>query len=58
MLVHAFNANGRLERLFANFLAQSQIDTVKKAIVHALQVGFLYLSRRIQMPSLSGRERG
>lgn len=42
MLVHAFNANGRLEKLFANLLAQSRIDTLKKALVHALQLGFLY----------------
>lgn len=42
MLVHAFNANGRLEKLFANLLAQSRIDTLKKALTHALQLGFLY----------------
>lgn len=42
MLVHAFNANGRLEKLFANLLAESRIDTLKKALTHALQLGFLY----------------
>lgn len=42
MLVHAFNANGRLEKLYARLLDESRLDTLKKAIVHALQLGFLY----------------
>ena len=41
-LVHAFNANGRLERLFANLLAESRRDVLRKAVVHAMQLGFLY----------------
>lgn len=42
MLVHAFNANGRLEKLYARLLAESRLDTLKKAVVHAMQLGFLY----------------
>lgn len=41
-LVHAFNANGRLEKLFANLISESHVDAIKKATVHAMQLGFLY----------------
>lgn len=43
MLVHAFNANDRLETLFARHLSQSRMDALKKAGTHALQIGLLYL---------------
>ena len=42
LLVHAFNANDRLERRFASYLAGSRIDALKKAATHAWQLGFLY----------------
>ncbi|KAJ5091586.1 hypothetical protein NUU61_006456 [Penicillium alfredii] len=42
MLVHAFNAHERLERLFAEHLSESRMDAVKKAITHAMQLGLLY----------------
>lgn len=42
MLVHAFNAHGRLERLFANHISASRLDALKKAATHAGQLGFLY----------------
>lgn len=41
-LVHAFNANERLERRFAGYLAGARMDALKKAITHAWQLGFLY----------------
>ncbi|KAJ9263267.1 hypothetical protein DTO195F2_2923 [Paecilomyces variotii] len=41
-LVHAFNANERLEALFAAHLSKSRKDAVKKALTHALQLGLLY----------------
>ncbi|GAD96521.1 multidrug resistance protein 1, 2, 3 [Paecilomyces variotii No. 5] len=41
-LVHAFNANERLEALFAAHLSKSRKDAVKKALTHALQLGSLY----------------
>ncbi|EAW07563.1 ABC transporter ATP-binding protein [Aspergillus clavatus NRRL 1] len=41
-LVHAFNANDRLEKRFAGYLSQSRKDAVKKAATHAAQLGFLY----------------
>ena len=42
MLVHAFNANDRLEQRFANYLAGARMDALKKALTHAWQLGFLY----------------
>ncbi|OGE56376.1 hypothetical protein PENARI_c003G08092 [Penicillium arizonense] len=42
MLVHAFNAHDRLEKLFADYLSESRIDALKKAATHACQLGFLY----------------
>ncbi|KAI9038820.1 ABC transporter ATP-binding protein [Aspergillus affinis] len=41
-LVHAFNANDRLESRFATYLSQSHKDALKKACTHAAQLGFLY----------------
>ncbi|KAF7585788.1 hypothetical protein BBP40_010091 [Aspergillus hancockii] len=41
-LVHAFNANDRLEARFASYLSQSHKDALKKACTHATQLGFLY----------------
>ncbi|KAJ5682430.1 hypothetical protein N7462_005595 [Penicillium macrosclerotiorum] len=41
-LVHAFNSNDRLERLFSGHLSESRIDALKKAGTHACQIGFLY----------------
>ncbi|KAL5361779.1 P-loop containing nucleoside triphosphate hydrolase protein [Aspergillus floccosus] len=41
-LVHAFNANDRLEGRFASYLSQSHKDALKKACTHAAQLGFLY----------------
>ncbi|KAF9882818.1 hypothetical protein FE257_005107 [Aspergillus nanangensis] len=41
-LVHAFNANDRLESRFASYLSRSHKDTLKKACTHATQLGFLY----------------
>lgn len=42
MLVHAFNANDRLEKRFASYLAGARMDALKKAATHAWQLGFLY----------------
>jgi ABC-type multidrug transport system fused ATPase/permease subunit len=42
MLVHAFNAHDRLEKLFADYLSESRMDALKKAATHACQLGFLY----------------
>ena len=42
MLVHAFNANDRLEKRFATYLAGARMDALKKAATHAWQLGFLY----------------
>jgi len=41
-LVHAFNSNERLEKLFSDHIAVSRMDAVKKAGTHAAQLGFLY----------------
>ncbi|KAE8355009.1 hypothetical protein BDV28DRAFT_129740 [Aspergillus coremiiformis] len=41
-LVHAFNANGRLEMRFASCLSRSHMDGLKKACTHAARLGFLY----------------
>ncbi|KNG89176.1 putative multidrug resistance protein 1, 2 [Aspergillus nomiae NRRL 13137] len=41
-LVHAFNANDRLEMRFASYLSASHMDALKKACTHAAQLGFLY----------------
>ncbi|RAK98668.1 ABC transporter ATP-binding protein [Aspergillus ibericus CBS 121593] len=41
-LVHAFNANDRLEQRFATYLSRSSMDALKKAGTHAAQLGFLY----------------
>jgi ABC-type multidrug transport system fused ATPase/permease subunit len=41
-LVHAFNSNERLEKLFSAHIAVSRMDAVKKAGTHAAQLGFLY----------------
>jgi ABC-type multidrug transport system fused ATPase/permease subunit len=41
-LVHAFNSNERLEKLFSDHLSGSRIDSVKKAATHAVQLGLLY----------------
>ncbi|RDK47885.1 P-loop containing nucleoside triphosphate hydrolase protein [Aspergillus phoenicis ATCC 13157] len=41
-LVHAFNANDRLEQRFATYLSRSSMDALKKAGTHATQLGFLY----------------
>ncbi|OOG00831.1 hypothetical protein ASPCADRAFT_159149 [Aspergillus carbonarius ITEM 5010] len=41
-LVHAFNANDRLEQRFAMYLSRSSMDALKKAGTHAAQLGFLY----------------
>ncbi|WEW55888.1 ABC multidrug transporter mdr4 [Emydomyces testavorans] len=41
-LVHAFNANAKLEYLFSQHLFKTQRDSLKKAITHACQVGLLY----------------
>ncbi|CAG8203841.1 unnamed protein product [Penicillium salamii] len=42
MLVHAFNAHDRLEKLFANHISASRMDALIKAATHAGQLGFLY----------------
>jgi ATP-binding cassette subfamily B (MDR/TAP) protein 1 len=42
MLVHAFNAHARLEKLFADHISASRMDALKKAATHAGQLGFLY----------------
>ncbi|PWY77448.1 P-loop containing nucleoside triphosphate hydrolase protein [Aspergillus heteromorphus CBS 117.55] len=41
-LVHAFNANDRLEQRFASYLSRSSLDALKKAGTHAAQLGCLY----------------
>lgn len=41
-LVHAFNANERLENLFSDHLSQTRMDSLKKAFTHAAQLGILY----------------
>lgn len=41
-LVHAFNANERLEALFSRHLRESRMDALKKATTHAIQLGLLY----------------
>lgn len=41
-LVHAFNSHERLEKLFADHLSGYRTDALKKALTHALQLGFLY----------------
>ena len=41
-LVHAFNANSRLETLFSKHLTDCRKDSIKKALTHAIQLGLLY----------------
>ncbi|KAE8309878.1 P-loop containing nucleoside triphosphate hydrolase protein [Aspergillus transmontanensis] len=41
-IVHAFNAHQRLEDLFSSHLSNSQKDALKKAAVHAAQMGTLF----------------
>lgn len=41
-LVHAFNSNDRLEKLYADHLAGSRMAALKKAGTHAAQLGLLY----------------
>ncbi|KAJ5333433.1 ABC transporter integral membrane type 1 [Penicillium brevicompactum] len=41
-IVHAFNAQKRLEDLFSGHLIQSRKDAIKKAAVHAAQMGTLF----------------
>ncbi|CAI7569023.1 unnamed protein product [Penicillium discolor] len=41
-IVHAFNAQKRLEDLFSSHLVQSRKDALKKAAVHATQMGTLF----------------
>ncbi|EZF30632.1 hypothetical protein H101_05743 [Trichophyton interdigitale H6] len=41
-IVHAFNANARLEALFAQHLVSARMDALKKAITHSIQFGMLY----------------
>ncbi|KAL1969362.1 hypothetical protein VTN77DRAFT_9555 [Rasamsonia byssochlamydoides] len=41
-LVHAFNANKRLEAIFAQHLSLARMDALKKALTHAIQLGLLY----------------
>jgi ATP-binding cassette subfamily B (MDR/TAP) protein 1 len=41
-LVHAFNANHRLEAIFSHHLSQARMDALKKALTHAIQLGLLY----------------
>lgn len=41
-LVHAFNANSRLEALFSKHLTACRKDSLKKAVTHAIQLGLLY----------------
>lgn len=41
-LVHAFNANSRLEKIFAQNLSMARMDALKKAFTHAAQLGLLY----------------
>lgn len=42
MLVHAFNSNDHLEKLYADHLAGSRMAALKKAGTHAAQLGLLY----------------
>lgn len=41
-LVHAFNANQRLEAIFSHHLSLARMDALKKALTHAIQLGLLY----------------
>lgn len=41
-LVHAFNSNDRLEKLYADHLTGSRMAALKKAGTHAAQLGLLY----------------
>jgi ABC-type multidrug transport system fused ATPase/permease subunit len=41
-IVHAFNAQRRLEDLFSSHLSRSRKDALKKAAVHAAQMGTLF----------------
>ncbi|RAH70507.1 ABC transporter ATP-binding protein [Aspergillus aculeatinus CBS 121060] len=41
-IVHAFNAHRRLEELFSSNLYNARKDALKKAAVHAAQMGFLF----------------
>ncbi|KAE8381787.1 P-loop containing nucleoside triphosphate hydrolase protein [Aspergillus bertholletiae] len=41
-IVHAFNAHRRLEELFSAHLTNSRKDALKKAVIHAAQMGMLY----------------
>lgn len=41
-LVHAFNADLRLEALFTKHLRLSGVDSLKKTVTHAIQLGLLY----------------
>ncbi|EPS25422.1 hypothetical protein PDE_00355 [Penicillium oxalicum 114-2] len=41
-LVHAFNSNDRLEKLYASYLSGSRMPAFKKAGTHAAQLGLLY----------------
>ncbi|RAK81721.1 ABC transporter ATP-binding protein [Aspergillus fijiensis CBS 313.89] len=41
-IVHAFNAHRRLEELFSSNLFNARKDALKKAAVHAAQMGFLF----------------
>ncbi|KAJ5750621.1 hypothetical protein N7533_007649 [Penicillium manginii] len=41
-IVHAFNAQRRLEDLFSSHLSESRRDALKKAAVHAAQMGTLF----------------
>ncbi|RAL17384.1 ABC transporter ATP-binding protein [Aspergillus homomorphus CBS 101889] len=41
-IVHAFNAHRRLEELFSASLSKAHTDALKKAAVHAAQMGFLF----------------
>ncbi|KKA23303.1 ABC transporter [Rasamsonia emersonii CBS 393.64] len=41
-LVHAFNANQRLEAIFSRHLSLARMDALKKALTHAIQLGLLY----------------
>jgi ABC-type multidrug transport system fused ATPase/permease subunit len=41
-LVHAFNANHRLEMIFSKHLGLARAYAVKKALTHAIQLGSLY----------------
>ncbi|KFY79451.1 hypothetical protein V499_01580 [Pseudogymnoascus sp. VKM F-103] len=41
-IVHAFGANSRLERMFAEHLSKAQVQGIKKSIVSSIQLGLLY----------------